>query len=99
MLAGNTGQAFVNAGTGKIDYFLLNNCQFINLDVDPLVQSAVTGNVTDDQGVVLIHYCSLVNGSALGTDDNAWVAPVASGTTAAVYDPGVASGTVATVAV
>lgn len=93
MLAGNTGQEFVSAGTGNIDYFLINRCQFINLDQGNAVASAVTGNVTDDEGVVHINYCSGVNVTELGTDDNAWISPAASGTLNSVYDPGIAIGT------
>jgi hypothetical protein len=99
MLAGNTGQEFITAGTGNIDYFLIDRAKFINLDSSNAVASAVTGNVTDDEGVVSINYCSSLNVTELGTDDNAWITPVASGTTPSVYDPGIAVGTAMVTAV
>jgi len=80
MIAGNTGQKFAVAGTGLIDYTLFDRCQFINTDQGNLVASAITGNVTDDEGVVLVNYCTGVNVTAFGTDDNCWVAPNVPGT-------------------
>lgn len=87
MIAGNTGQKFVTAGTGKIDFLKLDRCNFINTDQGNLPDSAITGNVTDDQGVVLVRDCSGVNVTAFGTDDNCWVTPSIPGS--AGYDVGI----------
>ena len=90
MLAGAVGQKFAVAGTGAIEYTLFNRCKFINTDQGNLPASAVTGDVADDEGVVLVDYCTGLNITAFGTDDNCWVAPnQAAGSKNIVANPGI----------
>lgn len=90
MHAGHAGRKFVVAGTGNIEYTLLNRCKFVNLDQTNMPASVVTGDVADGVGIVLMDYCTGVNVTAFGTDDNCWVAPnLPSGTQVLISNPGV----------
>jgi hypothetical protein len=86
----NAGRKFVVAGTGDIEYLLLDRCKFLNLDQDVAVTSVVTGDVADDVGQVIMDHCVATNCTAFGTDDNCWVAPNLSGTVGEIANPGLA---------
>jgi len=91
MLSGHVGQKFVVAGTGAIDYTLLNRCKFINTDATNAVTSCVSGIVTADQGQVLMDYCTGVNVLAFGTNANTRVSPnIHSGTSVFISNPNIA---------
>lgn len=89
-----TGDQFVVTGTGVVNYHLFKNCAFINREDGTAIASAITGSVTVDNGV-LVHYCTSINVTQFGTDSRVFVAPTGSGTQAAVYNPGLATGTAA----
>lgn len=92
-----TGDQFIIAGTGAIDYVSFNRCTFINREDGTIIASVVTGSVTTDN-VIAMNYCTYYNVTEAGTDSRVFVAPAGSGTSSRVYDPGLAVGTAALVA-
>lgn len=97
MPAGSTSDVFVAAGTGAKNWVLFKNCDFINQDVSYSVASAITGSITVDNPVAALN-CTVVACAEIGTDASVYVAPVASGTAAAVYNPNITVGSSAIVA-
>ena len=94
MPAGSTSDVFVAGASGATNWTLFKNCDFINQDVSFSVASAVTGSVTVDNPLMMIN-CTAVACAQLGTDPSVYVAPVASGTQAALYNPMITAGTAA----
>jgi len=88
------GDTFLIAGTGASEYVLVENSKFINVELGTLVASVVTGSVTVDNPWLLTNN-TYVNVTQAGTDPTVWKAPVASGTSTAVRDYGIAVGTAA----
>lgn len=97
MFGGSTAHPFVATGTGAKEYTLFENNKFIHLGTVTVI-SAFTGSVTVRNPVILKDNVFLGSVTNAGTDPNVWVAPVASGTRAVVYDPGLAVGTAMLVA-
>ncbi len=88
------GNQFFIAGTGAVEYVLVENSKFINRNSGTLVASAVTGSVTT-LNPWLLRSNTYVNVTQAGTDPTVFKSPVASGTSAAVRDYGIAVGTAA----
>lgn len=94
-----TTEKFVSVGTGVTQYTLFDQCRFINVETGGSAPaSAIVGAVLADNLVMLLD-CKYVNVTQAGTDPLAFKAPVASGTSAAVRDYGIAVGSAALIPV
>lgn len=91
------GDDFVVVGTGARRYWLSENNRFINVTAGTASASVYTGAVLADHPVLSFNDAA-VNATEIGTDTEVFVAPVASGTRALVYNPNLAIGTAALVA-
>lgn len=89
-----TTDDFVVVGTGQTEYQIFKNCDFINVNAGTAPASALTGAVLAGNPV-LLRDNSYVNVTQAGTDTEAYKVPVASGTSAAIRDYGIAVGTAA----
>jgi hypothetical protein len=89
-----TTDSFITMGTGVTEYSMFKNCDFINVEAGTAPASALTGALLVDNPV-LMRYCTYVNVTQGGTDTEAYKAPVASGTSTAIRDYGIAVGTAA----
>lgn len=91
------GDDFVVLGTGATKYLMFENNKFINVEAGTAPASALTGAILVDNPVLSFND-AVVNATQLGTDTEVFVAPAASGTRAAIYNPGIAIGTASLVA-
>ncbi len=89
-----TTDAFVTGGTGNIEYMLFKNCEFINVESGTANASVYSG-VAGADTPVLFRDCVGVNVTQLGSGAAMYKAPVASGTSTALRDYGLAVGTAA----
>lgn len=89
-----TTDSFITLGTGVTEYTIFKNCDFINVEAGTAPASALTGAILVDNPV-LLRDCSYVNITQAGTDTEHYKSPVASGTSAAIRDYGIAVGTAA----
>jgi hypothetical protein len=87
-----TTDFFILCGTGVTNYNLFENCGFINVEAGTAPASALTGASLADNPVVMRN-CYYVNTTQAGTDTEVYKTPSFSGTQAAMFDPGIASGT------
>ena len=88
------GDSYVVLGTGVTEYTTFEDCRFINVEAGTANTSALTGAVLVDNPVMMIN-CHYLNATQAGTDTEVFKTPVASGTSAAVVDYGIALGTAA----
>lgn len=93
-----TTDDFIVLGTGQSEYAIFKNCDFINVEAGTAPASALTGAVLADNPVLLKN-CSYVNVTQAGTDTEVFKTPVASGTSTAIRDYGIAVGTAALIPV
>ena len=91
-----TTDGFVAMGTGRTEYTLFKNCEFINVEAGTAPASVFTGAVLVDNPV-LLRNCSYVNVTQAGTDTEVFKSPAFSGTAAAITDVGIAIGSAAVV--
>ena len=98
MLGGSTAQGFVVTGTGAKQYTIFESNKFFQLGTVTQT-SAFTGSVTVNNPVLLAYNVSAGSTTQMGTDPTVFKAPVASGTSAAVRDYGLAVGTAALIPV
>lgn len=97
--AGSSTETLFSPGTGAKEYTEFNNCKFNLINGTAFaVTSAIRGSVTANNPVRL-NYCTLVSFVQAGTDPNVFKAPVASGTSTAIRDYGIAVGTAALIPV
>ena len=89
-----TTDRFVGMGTGATEYTIFKNCDFINVEAGTLPASAFTGAILVDNPL-LLRDNSYVNVTQAGTDTEAYKSPASSGTQAAMFDYGIATGTAA----
>lgn len=82
---------FVFAGTGATEYAIFKECNFFHIGTGAIT-SAVRGSTTV-QNAVLMQSCTYVAVTQAGTDPTVFKTPVASGTSAAIRDYGIAVGT------
>ena len=92
-----TTDSFVTWGTGETEYTTFENCRFINVEAGTAPASAIEGALLVDNPLMVVNTIGL-NVTELGTDTEAFVAPVSSGTRALLYNTNIASGTAALVA-
>ena len=96
MAGGSTAHPFVACGTGAKQYTIFENNKFFQLGTVTQT-SAFTGSVTVNNPVLLFGNVSAGSTTQMGTDPTVFKAPVASGTSAAIRDYGLAVGTAALV--
>jgi hypothetical protein len=83
----------IRAGTGATEYARFIDCSFFSLGTG-LITSAVRGSTTVNNPIIMEN-CRYVGFTQAGTDPTVFKTPVASGTSAAVRDYGIAVGTAA----
>lgn len=84
--------AFITGGTGATGYVLFKDCEFINLNQGTLNLSVYSG-IASNLNPVLFKNCGAVNVTQVGSGANMFKSPVASGTSTAIRDYGIAVGT------
>lgn len=90
--AGDTDHEPFIAGTGDIGLLLFDRCKFVNVNNATAPASLITGEVTDEQGLVLFDYCTAVGITAYGTNAQVYCAPTwPAGTIAVMTNPGIAT--------
>lgn len=97
--AGSTTETLFTPGTGVKEYTRFKRCHFgLANGTKFAVTSAIRGSTTANSPI-LVQDCTILGFVQAGTDPNVWVTPVESGTAAYVYNPNIAVGTGAIVAV
>lgn len=93
--AGSVTETLFMPGTGAKEFTRFNRCHFGLVNGTAFaITSAIRGSTSANSPVVLT-YCTAVGFTQVGTDPNVFKAPVASGTSTAVRDYGIAVGTAA----
>ena len=94
MFGGSTLQSFVVTGTGAKQFTIFENNKFFQIGTVTQT-SAFSGSVTVGNPIVLFNNVFVGSTTQAGTDPTVYKAPVASGTSTAVRDYGIAVGTAA----